>query len=153
MKSTSSLSRLAGAVIGGAAALGADLVSPLLGAPTALAVPLCEAPPAVRVLRSGLGILECAIVDPDGRLFVSNQNSHGLAGSVMRIDHPDAEPIELAAPTSHPLCRPRGSLAQTAPLRTEQSSRQRDCLRPYGGCRPAWCVGIGGSPRRARGDC
>jgi len=102
MKSPSSLSRLAGAVIGGAAASGADLVSPLLGAPTALAVPLCESPPAVRVLRSGLGILECAIVDPDGRLFVSNQYSRGLAGSVMRIDHPDAEPIELAAPIPSP---------------------------------------------------
>jgi sugar lactone lactonase YvrE len=102
MKSTSSLSGLAGAVLGGAAALATDVVSPLLGAPAALAVALCEAPPAVRVLCSGLGVLECAIVDPDGRLFLSNQTSHGLAGSVMRIDHPDAEPVELAAPISSP---------------------------------------------------
>jgi sugar lactone lactonase YvrE len=102
MKSTSSLSGLAGAVIGGAAALATDVVSPLLGAPAALAVPLCEGLPAVRVLYSGLGVLESAIVDPDGRLFLSNQTSHGLAGSVMRIDHPDAEPVELAAPISSP---------------------------------------------------
>jgi sugar lactone lactonase YvrE len=67
-----------------------------------VAVPLCEAPSAVRVLRSGLGVLECALVDPDGRMFVSNQTSRGLAGSVMRIDHPDAEPVELAAPILSP---------------------------------------------------
>jgi hypothetical protein len=43
-KSTSWLSGLAGAVIGGAAALATHVVTPLLGAPAALAVPLCEAP-------------------------------------------------------------------------------------------------------------
>jgi sugar lactone lactonase YvrE len=47
-------------------------------------------------------MLECAIVDPYGRLFLSNQTSHGLAGSVMRIDHPHAEPVELAAPIPSP---------------------------------------------------
>jgi streptogramin lyase len=102
VKSTSSLSRRAGAVIGGAAALAVDVVSPLLGAPAVLAVARCEAPPAVRVLYSGLGVLECVIVDPDGRLFLSNQTSHGLSGSVMRIDHPGAEPVELAAPIPSP---------------------------------------------------
>jgi hypothetical protein len=86
-----------GALVGETIALGCGLVSPVLGAPTSLAVPLCDPPPPVRVLASGLGVLESAIVDQQGRLFFTSQTWDGLTGAVLRMDHPDAEPIELAS--------------------------------------------------------
>ena len=91
------LARVVGAALGGAVALACELVSPMLGAPARLAVALCAAPPRVRVLRSGLGVLESAIVDPRGRLFFTSQTRNGLTGAVLRMDHPDAEPVELAS--------------------------------------------------------
>jgi gluconolactonase len=94
--------RLVGAALGGAIALGCELVSPVLGAPASLAVALCDPPPRVRVLRSGLGVLESAIVDPRGRLFFTSQTRDGLTGAVLRMDHPDAEPVELAGGITSP---------------------------------------------------
>jgi hypothetical protein len=88
--------RALGAVLGDTIALGCGVVSPTLGPPASLAVPLSDPPPRVRVLRSGLGVLESAIVDHQGRLFFTSQTWDGLHGAVLRMDHPDAEPIELA---------------------------------------------------------
>jgi sugar lactone lactonase YvrE len=88
--------------LGRTIALGCDVVAPLLGAPAALAVPLCDAPPEVKVLRSGLGVLESAIVDRQGRLFFTSQTWDGIHGAVLRADHPDAEPVELASPILAP---------------------------------------------------
>ena len=88
--------RVVGRVLASTIALASDLVSPLLGAPAALGVPLCDRPPRVRVLHTGLGVLESAIVDPQGRLFFTSQTWDGLFGAVLRMDHPDAQPVELA---------------------------------------------------------
>jgi len=85
-----------GALVGETIALGCRLVSPVLGAPTSLSVPMCDPPPRVRVLASGLGLLESAIVDGQGRLFFTSQTWDGLTGAVLRMDHPDAAPVELA---------------------------------------------------------
>ncbi|MGZ4250414.1 MAG: SMP-30/gluconolactonase/LRE family protein [Solirubrobacteraceae bacterium] len=85
-----------GAALGEAVALGCSLVSPSLGPPASLAVPLADPPPRARVLRSGLGVLESVIADDHGRLFFTSQTWDGLHGAVLRMDHPDAEPIELA---------------------------------------------------------
>ena len=41
-------------------------------------------------------MLESVIVDPRGRLFFTSQTWDGLLGAVLRMDHPDAEPVELA---------------------------------------------------------
>jgi sugar lactone lactonase YvrE len=84
------------AALGAAIGVASDLVSPVLGAAAALGVPLCDRPPHVRVLRSGLGVLESAIVDPRGRLFFTSQTWDGLFGAVLRMDHPNAQPVELA---------------------------------------------------------
>jgi sugar lactone lactonase YvrE len=48
------------------------------------------------VLHSGLGILESAIVDEQGRLFFTSQTRHGpLRGALLRLDQPDGKPIEV----------------------------------------------------------
>jgi len=96
------LTRLISEALGGTVAFGCELVSPLLGAPATLAVALCDAPPRVRVLRSGLGVLESAIVDPRGRLFFTSQTWDGLRGAVLRMDHPDAQPVKLAGAITSP---------------------------------------------------
>jgi len=93
---TRPVARAAGGALGTAYGCASELVSPLLGTSAALSVPLCDRPPHVRVLRSGLGVLESAIVDPQGRLFFTSQFWDGLLGAVLRIDHPDAEPVKLA---------------------------------------------------------
>ncbi len=82
--------------IGASVALAADIVSPVLGTPAARAVPFRDPQPEVRVLRTGLGVLESAIVDPRGRLFFTSQTWDGLVGAVLRLDHPDAE-LEVLA--------------------------------------------------------
>jgi len=86
-----------GTLVGQTIALGCRLASSVLGAPTSLSVPLCDPPPRLRVLGSGLGLLESVIVDQQGRLFFTSQTWDGLTGAVLRMDHPDAEPIELAS--------------------------------------------------------
>ena len=93
---TRPMARVAGGALGTACGFASDLVSPLLGASAALSVPLCGGPPRVRVLRSRLGILESAIVDPRGRLFFTSLTWDGPVGAVLRMDHPDAEPVKLA---------------------------------------------------------
>jgi sugar lactone lactonase YvrE len=93
---TRPMARVVGGALGTAYGFASELVSPLLGASAALSVPLCDGPPRVRVLRSGLGILESAIVDPRGRLFFTSVTWDGPVGAVLRMDHPDAEPVELA---------------------------------------------------------
>ena len=89
------LARVAGRALAGTVGFASDLVSPVLGALAALDVPLCERPPRVRVVRCGLGVLESVIVDPRGRLFFTSQTWDGLLGAVLRMDHPDAEPVKL----------------------------------------------------------
>ena len=96
------LARVAGRVLGAAAGLASDVISPVLGVPAALAVPMCERPPHKRVLRTGLGVLESVIVDARGRLFFTSQTWQGLRGAVLRMDHPDAEPVPLAGGISSP---------------------------------------------------
>ena len=93
---TRPVARVVGGALGTACGFASDLVSPLLGASAALSVPLRDGPPRVRVLRSGLGILESAIVDPRGRLFFTSVTWDGPVGAVLRMDHPDAEPAMLA---------------------------------------------------------
>jgi sugar lactone lactonase YvrE len=79
------------AVAGVASAAGATLPR-LLGPPAAAALgPAADLPPA-RVLRSGLGALESAIVDHRGRLFFTSQTWCGHRGAILRMDAPDAEP-------------------------------------------------------------
>ncbi len=99
---TRPMARAVGGALGAAYGLAGELVSPLLGTSAALSVPLCERPPGVRVLRSGLGVLESAIVDPRGRLFFTSQFWDGLSGAVLRMDHPDAEPAVLAGGIDSP---------------------------------------------------
>jgi len=99
---TRPMARAVGGALGTAYGLAGELVSPLLGVSAALSVPLCDEPPHVRVLRSGLGVLESAIVDPQGRLFFISQFWDGLVGAVLRMDHPDAEPVELAGGINSP---------------------------------------------------
>ncbi len=93
---TRPMARAVGGALGAAYGLASELVCPLLGASAALSVPLCDGAPRVRVLRSGLGVLESAIVDPQGRLFFTSQFWDGLSGAVLRMDHPGAEPVKLA---------------------------------------------------------
>jgi sugar lactone lactonase YvrE len=85
------LGRAIGAGVGAACEL-----SPLLGIPAALTVPLRTPRPQRTTLRRGLGVLESAIVDPQGRLFFTSQTWNGLHGAVLRMDTPDATPVEVA---------------------------------------------------------
>jgi len=96
------MARAVGGAFGTVYGLAGQLVSPLFGASAALSVPLCDEPPRMRVLPSGLGALESAIVDPRGRLFFTSQSWDGLVGAVLRMDHPDAEPVELAGGINSP---------------------------------------------------
>jgi len=96
------MARAVGEALGAAYGLAGELVSPLFGTSAALSVPLCDGPPRVRVLRSGLGVLESAIVDPRGRLFFTSQFWDGPVGAVLRMDHPDAEPAVLASGINSP---------------------------------------------------
>jgi streptogramin lyase len=49
------------------------------------------------VLCSELGVLESAIVDHRGRLFVTSQTWDGpIRGALLRLDRPDAEPVPIA---------------------------------------------------------
>ncbi len=88
--------RVVGGALGTAYGFASELGSALAGASAALSVPLCDEPPRVRVLRSRLGILESAIIDPRGRLFFTSVTWDGPVGAVLRMDHPDAEPAVLA---------------------------------------------------------
>lgn len=68
-----------------------------LAAATTRAVPYDAAGAPLRVVYSKLGLLESAIVDTRGRLFVTSQTWNGLRyGAVLRLDHPDAEPLPVA---------------------------------------------------------
>ena len=93
---TRPMARVVGGALGTAYGFASELVSPLLGASAALSVPLCDRPSRVRVLRSRLGILESAIVDPRGRLFFTSLTWDGPVGAVLRMDYPDADPVQLA---------------------------------------------------------
>lgn len=62
-----------------------------LAAPAAPAAPDCPGGPAeVRTLLTGQGTLESVIVDRNGRLFFTNDDS------LLRLDRPDGEPRVLA---------------------------------------------------------
>lgn len=95
MKPLDRLSSLTGSALSRAAAATCDVISPLLGMPPALAVPLCAEPPAQHQLYTGLGVLEAVIIDHRGRLFCSHQTTRAASGCVLRIDHPGAKPVEL----------------------------------------------------------
>lgn len=89
--------QVTGTAVSRVAAAICDLVSPLLGIPAALAVPLCTEPPPRKLLYKGLGVLEAVIIDDRGRLFCSNQTTRAASGSVLRIDRPGARPVELVS--------------------------------------------------------
>jgi hypothetical protein len=91
------LGRAIGAAVGAACEL-----SPLLGIPAALTVPLRTPRPSRTTLRTGLGVLESAIVDRQGRLFFTSQTWNGRHGAVLRMDTPDAAPIEVAGGITSP---------------------------------------------------
>ena len=99
---TRPMARVVGGAVGVTYGFANELGSSLLGASAALSVPLRDEPPRVRVLRSWLGVLESAIVDPRGRLFFTSLTWDGLSGAVLRMDHPDAEPAELAGGIDSP---------------------------------------------------
>jgi hypothetical protein len=51
------------------------VISPLLGSPTALAVPLCLEPSALHLLYTYLGVLEAVIIDLSGRWTMARWTS------------------------------------------------------------------------------
>lgn len=92
-----------GRVVARLVAGASDLLCPAVGLPASLAVPLCDRPPTLRLLRQDLGVLESAIVDARGRLFFTSQTWHGvMKGAVLRMDGPDAEPVPLGGPVPSP---------------------------------------------------
>jgi outer membrane protein assembly factor BamB len=86
-----------GRIVGAIARIAAPLSLPA-AAGAARAVPRCDPPPADPItLCSTLGVLESAIVDNHGRLFVTSQTWDGpTRGAVLRLDRPDAEPLPIA---------------------------------------------------------
>ncbi|MGH4026137.1 MAG: SMP-30/gluconolactonase/LRE family protein [Pseudonocardiaceae bacterium] len=68
-----------------------------VAAAAARVVPYDAAVPRPHVICSKLGLLESAIVDTRGRLFVTSQTWSGpiLRGAVLRLDHPEAEAVPL----------------------------------------------------------
>jgi sugar lactone lactonase YvrE len=92
-----------GLIVGALVRIAAPLSLPLAAA-AARAVPYRDPKPAaLRVLRSGLGVLESAIVDARGRLFFTSQTWDGLArGAVLRLDRPDAEPVAVVGGIASP---------------------------------------------------
>lgn len=86
-----------GRVVAGLVRAAAPLALPL-AAGAAGAVPWCEpAPPPPQVLYSQLGLLESAIVDNHGRLFVTSQSWDGpRRGAVLCLDRPGATPQPIA---------------------------------------------------------
>jgi sugar lactone lactonase YvrE len=92
-----------GLIVGAVARIAGPFSLPLAAA-AARTVPYCSPPPAApRVLRSSLGVLESAIVDNRGRLFVTSQTWDGpTRGAVLRLDRPDAEPVAIAEGIASP---------------------------------------------------
>ena len=86
-----------GRIVGAIARVAATVFVPLSVA-TARAVPYCIPRPAPpRVLWSSLGMLESAVVDDRGRLFVTSRTWNGpTRGAVLRLDRPDSEPVPIA---------------------------------------------------------
>jgi len=72
-------------------ALGAVVALALLVPAPALAVPDCKRYPEARVIAEGLGTLESALMDRQGRLLI------GGDGALMRMDTPGSEP-EVVVP-------------------------------------------------------
>jgi sugar lactone lactonase YvrE len=73
--------------------LGLGLVAAaLLAPPSADAAPACQNPPQLTTLYSGYGTLESVIVDPQGRLYFTDQDNN----RVMRADTPGATPVPFA---------------------------------------------------------
>lgn len=70
---------------------------------TARAVPYAAEAAPPRVISSKLGLLESAIVDTRGRLFVTSQTWNGpRRGAVLRLDHPGAEAVPLTEDITSP---------------------------------------------------
>ena len=92
-----------GLIVGAIARVAATVSVPLSVA-GARAVPYCTPRPAApHVLWSSLGVLESAIVDHRGRLFVTSQTWNGpTRGAVLRLDHPDAEPVPIGEGIASP---------------------------------------------------
>ncbi len=64
----------------------------------ASAIPYADPkPPTPQLLSSKLGVLESAIVDDGGRLFITSQTWAGpTRGAVLRLDRPGASPVVIA---------------------------------------------------------
>lgn len=75
-----------------AGALSASAAAP------AAAVRVCSDAQPPRLVLAGQGSLEAAIVDEHGRLFYSATTRN----AIMRLDHPDAEPVVLAGGIESP---------------------------------------------------
>jgi streptogramin lyase len=67
-------------------AFGVVLALALLAPAPALAVPDCRRYPEARVIADGMGSLESAIMDPEGRLLFTGD------GALMRMETPNSEP-------------------------------------------------------------
>ncbi|MGZ4619502.1 MAG: SMP-30/gluconolactonase/LRE family protein [Frankiaceae bacterium] len=92
-----------GRIVAGLARAAAPLTFPL-SAGAAGAVGYCPPEPRPpQLLRSKLGVLESAIVDEHGRLFVTSQTWDGPSrGALLRLDRPDAEPVPIARDINSP---------------------------------------------------
>lgn len=92
-----------GRFVAGLARAVAPLAVPL-SAGAAGAVGYCEPePPPPQLLQSKLGLLESALVDEHGRLFVTSQTWDGpTRGALLRLDRPDAEPVPIARGINSP---------------------------------------------------
>lgn len=95
--------RRQGRIVAALARAAAPLALPAAAA-AASAVPYCEPqPPRPEILYSQLGLLESALVDDQGRLFVTSQSWDGPThGAVLRIDQPGAKPVPIARRINSP---------------------------------------------------
>jgi gluconolactonase len=85
-----------GRVVAGLARVAATFALPAAAA-AARAVPYCRPQPRPELLYSQLGLLESALVDEQGRLYVTSHSWDGpTRGAVLRIDRPGADPVALA---------------------------------------------------------
>ena len=88
-------SRAVGRVVAGLGVSAGEVLPRLLGPPARRALSSAIDLVPVRVLRSGCGVLESAIVDEDGRLFFTSQTWCGSKGAILRMDSPDADVEEV----------------------------------------------------------
>ena len=95
--------RRQGRIVAALARAAAPLRLPAAAA-AASAVSYCAPQPSrPEILYSQLGLLESALVDEQGRLFVTSQSWDGpTRGAVLRIDQPGAKPVAIARGINSP---------------------------------------------------